>query len=102
MKSAKKNIMKRLLQFGKKYRQRTKSALSKIINYLKIRQFGKKYQIISVRDTEASVRDTDKELNTNNKTIINKIYNIITLILDILLHKKSVFAFFKRHTLLGR
>ena len=101
MKSAKKNIMKRLLQFGKKYRQRTKSALSKIINYLKIRQFGKKYQIISVRDTEASVRDTDKELNTNNKTIINKIYNIIKLILDILLHKKSLFAFFKRTTLSG-
>ena len=101
MKSAKKNLMKRLLQFGKRYRQKTKSIFSEIINYLKIRQFGKIYRIISVRDTEASVRDTDKELNSNNKTIINKIDNIITLILDILLHKKSVFAFFKRPTLLG-
>lgn len=94
--------MKRLLQFGKKYRQRTKSIFSKMVNFQKIGQFGKKYQIISVRDTEASVRDTDKELNINNKTIINKIDNIITLILDILLHKKSLFAFFKKTYLARR
>ena len=88
MKLAKKNMMKRLLQFGKKYRQRTKSIFSKMMNYLKIGQFGKRYRIISVRNTEVSVRDTDKELNTNNKTLINKIYSIKALTLDFFIGEK--------------
>ena len=94
MKLAKKNMMKGLLQFGKKYRLRTKSIFSNVMNYLKIGQFGKRYRIISVRDSAASERDTDKELNINNKTIINKMDNIKALTHDFFIEEKIGVRFY--------